>query len=303
MDNLAPVEQLRIMPTQGVTRYFINRENSSGTRRTYGSTLKLFFAWAKMDYRDVTPFNALDYDAYLKSYCAASTVQRQISTLTRFFGFAHKCGLIETNPFAVVKQRGVPNRAAEKFLSVEELDRLLTELGKVSDRQYVLGLLLASLGLRIAEARELSHSDFITAPDGSIEVRVHRKRDKYQLLPLREDVWQVVRDYLGHEPNQFDARPVFLNPSGNRISADGMRDWVEKAAKKAKITKPITPHWIRHSTATHLLDQGASLENVMWLLGHSSILTTKIYLHPTDKKISEKMPIKARRRTEENHDK
>lgn len=296
MDNLAPVDQLRIMPTTRIVEYFLSQQ-SDGTARTYGSTIRLFFAWSGgVDYRGVTPFQALDYDAYLKQSCAPATVQRQISTLTRFFGFAHKCGLIEANPFAVVKQTSVPNHAAEKYLTVKELDRLLDTLADMGKRQYVLGLLLASLGLRIAEAQELSHSDFIESPDGGIEVRVHRKRDKYQLLPLREDVWQVIRDYLGHEPNQFDTRPVFLNPSGNRISSDGMRDWIEKAAKKAKIKKPITPHWIRHSTATHLLDRHESLENVRWLLGHASVKTTEIYTHATDKKISEKMPIKVKRK-------
>lgn len=295
MDNLAHVEQLRIIPTQRILDYFL-QEESPGTSRTYGSAIRLFFSWCPKSYKEITPFDALEFHKQIQSTDAPATIQRKISTLTRFFAFAMKCGLTPTNPFAVIKQHSVPNRAAEKYLTVKELDRLLTALNDMGTQHYVLGLILASLGLRISEAQELSHCDFIESPDGGVEVRVHRKRDKYQLLPLREDVWQIVRDYLGHEPNQLDRRPVFLNPSSNRISSDGMRDWISKAAKKAKIKKAVTCHWIRHSTATHLLDQGASLENVSWLLGHSSVLTTKIYTHPTDKKISEKMPIKVRRK-------
>lgn len=298
MSELVPIsghdlDTIRIMPTQQVIDFFLNRE-TVGTARTYGSTLHSFFAWCPKDFRAVTPFDALGYADFLGATVSPATVQNRISTLSRFFRFAKDCGLIETNPFAVVKQKKVPNRAQEKFLTVKELDRLLKALSIAGQREYVLGLLLASLGLRISEAWGLSHSDFLEAPDGSIEVRVLRKGGEIQLLPLRDDVWQVVRDFMGHDANSFSQVPLFLNPSKKRASVNSLRTWIEEAAKRAGIERKISPHWIRHSCATHLLDHGASLENVKWLLNHKNLLTTAIYLHETDKRISEKMPIEVK---------
>ena len=284
------LDTLRIMPTQQVIDYFLSRETKN-TAHTYGMSIRSFFAYCPKDFREVTPFDALDYNSYLGQTVAPATVQNRISALNRFFRFAKDCGLNDKNPFAVVKQVKVANHAREKFLTVKELDKLLKALLISGQREYVLGLLLAALGLRISEAGALSHSDFLEAPDGSIELRVKRKGGEVQLLPLRDDVWQVAKDFMGHGPNSFNQTPLFLNPSKKRASTNSLRTWIEEAAKKAGIKKKITPHFLRHSTATHLLDQGASLENVKWLLGHKSLETTSIYLHETDKKISEKMPI------------
>lgn len=286
MNTPAPINS-----TPQTIEYFLSRE-TPGTAKTYSSALRGFFAWINKDFRDVSPFDAMDYNTYLKGIDSPATVQRKISTLNRFYAFAMSCGLIQANPFTVVKQQRPPNKAKDKFLTVPELDQLLSVLSETGPREYVLGLLLASLGLRISEAVNLSHNDFIESPSGDIEVRLLRKGNKVQFVPLRQDVWEVVKSFIGHGPDAYDTEPLFKNPSGDRISARSVEAWIKKASEKAGISKPVTPHWIRHTTATHLLDQKESLENVCWLLGHSSIQITQLYTHPTDKKISEKMPIK-----------
>lgn len=279
MPELAPVEQLRIMPTSRIVEYFLSQQ-SEGTARTYGSTIRLFLAWTNgKDYRTVTPFDALDYDAQLKATCAPATIQRQISTLTRFFGFAHKCGLISNNPFGIVKQRGVQNKANQKFLTEKEINRLLVALKKSSERDYVFGLLLVSTGLRISEVWQLSWCDFLEGPNDTVFINVLRKGGKRQLLPLRQDVFKVIKSYMSKELDQQDQSPLFLNPSHRRISADGLRDIVESGAKRAKISKKVTPHTLRHSFATNSLSNGADLRDVQAYLNHASITTTQIYLH------------------------
>jgi len=286
--------KLSIMPTQGVIEYFINSLRTPSTMKTYTSTLKTFFTWVKKDLKSVTPFDAIEFSSHQKENYAEATVQNRIATLNEFFRFCKEVGLIDKNPFAVVKQSAPPNRAAERFLTEKELNKLLDALHSRGQKHYVLGLLLASLGLRISEAANLSHCDFIEVPSGGIEVNLLRKGNSRQLVPLRDDVWQIVREFIGHGPNSFNKQALFLNPSGNRASVVTLRTWIKDASRKAKITKSISPHWLRHSTASHLLDKGASLENVAWLLNHANVSTTSRYLHPTDKDISGKMPIKVR---------
>lgn len=297
--ELVPIEQanLTIMPTQKVIEYFLNNQKSEGTARTYGVKIRTFFAWAGgKSYKDITPLDALNYNEYLKKNYAAATIQNTISPLRQFFEFCVKWGLIEKNPFAIVKQVGVQNRANEKFLTVKELDKLLEALYQYKKPQrYVAGLLLASIGPRVSEVVQLSHNDFLELPDGNIGVRLLRKGGEYQIIPIREDVWEVVKDFMGHDVDPGDHRPLLVNPSGNRITPETLRTWIRETAKEAGIKKDMSTHWLRHSTGTHLLDRGESLENVRWLLGHKSIKTTQIYTHPTSKKISEKMPIKVKR--------
>ncbi len=296
--ELVSIEQanLTIMPTQSVVEYFLNNQNCPGTARTYGVKIRHFFMWTGgKSFRDITPMDALNYNEYLKSTKSPATVQNTISPLKQFFDFAVKFRLITDNPFSIVKQKGVQNRANEKFLTVKELDKLLDALYQYKKPQrYVAGLLLASIGPRVSEVVQLNHNDFLELPDGDIGVRLLRKSGKYQIIPLWEDVWEVVKDFMGHDIDPADDRPLFVNPSGNRITPETLRTWIRETAKKAGIKKDISTHWLRHSTATHLLDRGESLENVAWLLGHKNTRTTQIYTHPTNKRISEKMPISVR---------
>jgi len=279
------------MPTQQVVEYFLSRESSAGTAKTYGGAIRGFFVWSTKDLRDVSPFDAIEYNSYLKGVDSPATIQRKISTLTRFFAFAMNCGLVTANPFVVVKQRKVPNRVAEKFLVSEEIDRLLVALRQKEEKRYIFGLILAATGMRISEARNLCWCDFIEAPDGSILVNLLRKGNEYQLLPLRSDVWKEVQAFMDRPINQFDKAPLFLNYYGDLISDNGLRNWISEAAQKAGITKVCTPHVLRHSFATHSLANGADLRNVQAYLNHKSIKTTEAYLHATNMKVGEFMPI------------
>lgn len=292
MTELAIVSPLpsSLSSNQSVVDYFLSQE-SPGTQRTYGSAIRAFFAWCNMDYKTITPFQALDYDSYLKATVAPSTVQRHISTLTRFFAFAMKCGLVQTNPFAAVKQKRVPNRAAERFITAKELSKLLDELKKAGMREYVLGLLLASTGMRVSEVHGLSWNSFMEGPDGSILVNVLRKGGSYQLLPLREDVWDVLKAYMVREIDAQDNSPLFLNPSGQRASVESLRTWIREGAKRAGIKKAVSPHTLRHTFASLSLSNGASLQDVQAYLNHSSVTITQIYLHPQNMKVGEYMPI------------
>lgn len=291
MNNLTFVEKIGIIPTSGIVEYFLAQQ-TDGTARTYGATIRAFFTWCgNKDFREVTPFNALDYDVYLKATCAEVTRQTKISTLSKFFSFAKECHLIDANPFRVVKQHSAPSRSAERFLTPAELSKLLETLRNTGQREYTFGLLLAATGMRISEARMLDWSDFIEAPDGSMLINLLRKGNERQLLPLRDDVWQVVKAFMLREIDQSDHTPLFRNPSKKRISDVTLRAWIEDAAKKAGITKKVTPHVLRHTFATISLDAGADIRDLCWFMNHKSISTTQIYAHPTNRRVGEYMPL------------
>jgi len=294
MQQLATQPNLAIMPTDKVVEYFLGQQ-SEGTSRTYGSTLKGFIAWTNsQDYRTITPFQALDFDAHLKATCSPATVQRQIATLKMFFKFAMECGLVTKNPFALIKQHGVPSRVSEKFLTQKEISRLLTSLKEAGEREYILGLILVTTGMRISEVQQLSWKDFHEMPDGSISVNAKRKGNEYQLLALRNDVWEAIKGYMGREINQFDQSHLFSNPSGNRAASDSLRTWIVSAAKRAKITKPVTPHTLRHSFCSNALSAGADIRDVQTYLNHKSIMTTSIYMHGQNQKVGEFLDIKVK---------
>jgi site-specific recombinase XerD len=290
MQEIAITDNLQAMPSEKVLDYFLSQQ-TEGTRRTYGSAIRAFFAFSGLDIREVTQLHALSYDAYLKSQYGPATVQRHISTLTRFFGFAEKLGVIDRNPFGIVKQRKVPNRVAEKFLTKKELDRLLDALAEKGSKRYILGLLLAATGARISEIQQLSWCDFLLLPDNSISINLLRKGNIRQLLPLRRDVFEVVKDFMGKELDPSDESPIFLNAQKKRASTVSLRTWIEEGRESAGLAKHITPHFLRHNFASSALAAGASLRNVQEYLNHSSVTTTQSYLHATDLRVGEFMPM------------
>jgi len=295
MDNLATLPgNLTIMPTQKIIDYFLSQQ-TSGTSRTYESSIRSFFAWTGGKiYKEVSPFDALSYSEYLNKTAAPATVQRHISTLNRFFGFAWKCGLIEGNPFGVVKQKSVPITSQNKFLTVKELDRLLNALAEKNEKHYVLGLLLAATGMRISEVQQLSWNSFLELPDGTIAINALRKGGNYQILPLRSDVWNVLKVFTGKEIDPEDNSPIFLNPSGERATGESLRKWIRNGAKRARLKKAVSPHTLRHTFCSLSIASGASLRDVQEYVNHASIRTTERYLHAQNMKVGEFMPMKVK---------
>lgn len=288
MHELAVQPNLAIMPTQAVIDFFINNQESEGTQRTYGSALRGFFSWTKgQDFRTISPFQALEYSQYLKQTCAVATTQTRIATLKMFFGFAKDTGLMDTNPFALVKQKASPSKVSEKFLTTKEIERLLNALKDAGEREYILGLILASTGMRISEVQQISWKDFYIMPDESISVSALRKGNERQLLSLRDDVWSAIKSYMGKEINNFDQSHLFSNPSGNRASSVSLRTWIESASKRAGIKKVVTPHTLRHSFCSNALSAGADIRDVQTYLNHKSIMTTQVYMHGQNQKVGE----------------
>jgi len=227
---------------------------------------------------------------YEKNFSGA-TMRRKLSTLSSFFRFLCREGYLKTNVAKTVPAPRMQNKLPAYF-SVDEMFRLL-ELPKgegfLPVRDRALLELFYSCGLRISELVALTLEDINL---DSRMVKVLGKGGKERLLPLGRHCVEALKMYLNirmDKIREFDSgtSKLFLNYRGTEISTRGVRKVVEKYIKQGNFSGGVSPHSIRHSFATHLLEGGADLRSIQELLGHSSLSTTQKYTHLTLDRLSE----------------
>ena len=226
----------------------------------------------------VDPLLLRRYLAELKAKnFAKRSVARRISCLRSFFRFLCREGYLTTNPVSILRSPKL-DRRLPPVLEVEEVARLLdshdgTEKGL---RDQALLETIYSAGLRVSEVvgLDVDRVDFI----GGI-IKVYGKGKKERLCPIGERALQAIHRYLEHRPRSKEAEALFLNRRGKRLSARSVRRVLDQALQRASLNRHVSPHALRHSFATHLLDRGADLRSVQELLGHQSLSTTQIYTH------------------------
>ncbi|MCX5700694.1 MAG: tyrosine recombinase XerC [Candidatus Omnitrophica bacterium] len=237
-------------------------------------------------------FEKIDY-LLLRKYLAVlkeknlgnRTVGRHLSALRSFFKFLNRDGLIKVNPILMLSSPKL-EKHLPSYMTEEEVTKLI-ESAFSKDKKDISGLrdraileTFYSSGLRISElvALSLADVDFISGV-----VKVSGKGKKERVVPIGDAALLTIRSYLDKRPKESSA--VFLNKNGKRITTRGVRNIVGKYLKSAGIKHGVSPHTLRHSFATHLLDRGADLRTVQELLGHADLSTTQIYTHLTTEKI------------------
>jgi len=213
---------------------------------------------------------------------ASSTVSRKIAAVKSFFHFLVAEGVVKDTPTRAVDSPPV-KRHIPHPLSPEEVARLLNAPSQASNtpralRDRALLELMYATGMRVSEVISLD-VDALDLEDGS--VRCVGKGDKERIIPLHEYACDVLRIYLEKGRGRFlrdpGERALFLSHLGLPLTRQGLWLLVKEYAAEAGITKNVTPHTLRHSFATHLLDGGAGLREVQKLLGHTSIASTQVY--------------------------
>lgn len=261
------------------------RGASPHTLAAYRRDLRQFVAFIRGEgitaWDQVTPHLARRYVASLFRRYARSAVARQLSAIRTFFRFLYRDGHVSRNPLTLVsaprRRRRLP-----KFLTPDEVRAVLqapdvsTPLG-LRDRA-VLEMLYAT-GMRVGELVALRLSDLTW--DG--ELRVTGKGRKERIVLVTDAAQAAMRQYLEAGRRRI-ARPraadaVFVNARGGPLSDRGVRLIVDHALRRTALARRISPHVLRHTFATHLLDGGADLRVVQELLGHASLATTQIYTH------------------------
>lgn len=221
-----------------------------------------------------------------------STTARKVATLRSFYKFLVKRGHLSSNPVAAVKTPK-QEKKLPKFLEYEDIKRLLdsppadTWLGA---RDRAILETLYSTGMRVSElvALNMDDVDFL----GEV-VHVRGKGKKERISPVGSSALQAIQNYIEYRNKRmqsdpdFDPRVLFANKHGQRLSTRSVRRKMDKYLKMAGLDPSISPHTLRHSFATHMLNNGADLRSVQELLGHQSLSTTQVYTHVTTTKMKE----------------
>jgi integrase/recombinase XerC len=255
------------------------RDASPLTLRNYSADLAAFQAWRTVDWTSVDAFHLRAYLVHLneRKY-DRPTIHLKMSALRSFYRWLVRSERIKQNPVIGLtlpkKHRKLP-----KFLTIQQIEDLLKAPENVRDRAIL--EVLYSAGLRIHELTGLNDDDLDVLGEVA---RVRGKGKKERLAPLGAPAIEALQKYLDFR--QRSARgPLFVNRFGGRLTARSVQRMLKKYLLAVGLDPSLTPHKLRHSFATHMLDAGADLRSVQELLGHANLSTTQIYTHITPERL------------------
>lgn len=265
-------------PVGEFLRYLtIEKGASSNTIRSYRSDLEQFRSF--LSRQDGVPLTAVD-GRVIRSYLAwlhgrgleRVSIARQLASIRSCFRFLTRRGVVARNPGREVTAPRLPRKLVS-FLPVDETEALLAQpIARARDRA-ILELLYAS-GLRVSELTGLDLDD-VDRERGT--VRVSGKGDRERIVPFGSAAGDALRAYVAERGDVPGA--LFRNARGRRLSVRSVHTIVRARSRVAGITRRVSPHTLRHTFATHMLDAGADLRLIQDLLGHSRLSTTQRYTH------------------------
>ncbi len=264
---------------------------SEDTIHSYNLDIKEYFDYLNVEGID---FKDMDY-SLIRNYLIHlndegnknSTVSRKISSLRSFYKYLLNKEVIETNPFSLVslpkKERKLPrffyyNELEELF----QIPKLNTPLGQ---RDRLILEMLYATGVRVSELINIKVEDI-----SGYEIRVLGKGNKERIVRFGDYAESILDLYLNEgyiKLNKKSSKYLFLNNNGDQLTTRGIRYILDKIIEQTPIDKKISPHMLRHSFATHLLNEGCDILTVQELLGHESLTATSIYTHITNDRLKE----------------
>ena len=261
----------------------IEKNASAHTIINYAIDLRVFSSFLRET--DISAVDRLALRRFLaelrsKNY-AKRTIARKLASLRSFFKFLYREGHIRSNPITAIRSPKL-DRKLPKFLDVGKVTKLIlapdvkTPAG-LRDRAIL--ETLYSCGIRVSElvGLDVDDVDFISGV-----IKVLGKGSKERMVPIGDQALGSIRKYTESRDKRASGRDaVFLNSRGGRLTDRSVRRVLDKYIHMCSMEEKISPHSLRHSFATHLLDRGADLRSVQELLGHMNLSTTQIYTHVT----------------------
>lgn len=274
----------------------IERGLAENTIISYKRDLKNYLMFIKEEknisnWQDVQRYDIVLFLQQLKTAEKSSaTISRTISSIRSFHQFMIRDQIVQHDASLHI-DTPKPDRLLPAVISFEEVEKLLEikERNPLAIRNKAMLELLYATGLRVTELVSLELSDLHLKMGF---VRCIGKGNKERIIPLGDIAKEAIEDYLAHSRNHLvkknqQEQALFVNHHGRPLSRQGFWKIIKAVALNAGLTKEITPHTLRHSFATHLLENGADLRAVQEMLGHADISTTQIYTHITKTRLKD----------------
>ncbi|MEZ6095509.1 MAG: tyrosine recombinase XerC [Pirellulaceae bacterium] len=266
----------------------IERNSSEHTLKSYREDLESLLEYLRNSLgeavrpSEITPQELRTYVSALhEAGYAKSSISRRLASLRSFFRFAQREGLADNNPAKPLRnprrERKLPH-----FLTTSEIGKLLAAPSSqepMGSRDRAILETMYSAGLRVSEVVGINDED-LDLDDGLVRIRGKGKRER--LAPLGSFAIKAINRWMRERKlkgTRSRLSPVFVNKFGTRLTTRSVARMLEKYLKVTGLDLRTSPHTLRHSFATHLLDRGADIRSVQELLGHKSLVTTQIYTH------------------------
>ncbi len=246
-------------------------EKSDNTKKAYARDVGKFTAFVGKPLGAVTLGDVQMFSDSLGAG-AQATKARAVAAVKSLFAFAHRIGYLRFDVTAPIRLPKIKNALSERILTEGDVHRVIAL--EENARNRILIKLLYVAGLRVSEACSLRARDVRPASDGGY-VTVYGKGGKTRTILLGQGIYEELLSLRGGGPDE----PLFKSQKGGALSASQAWRAVRRAAERAGVEAPVSPHWFRHAHASHALDRGCPIHLVQATLGHASVATTGRYLH------------------------
>lgn len=263
----------------------IDKKYSINTKNSYANDLKLFFEYIKKDPTSIKKSDILKFLEHQKNFENERTCAHNLTVLRSFYKYLEMEDVIKQNPSNDIELPKL-KKSLPKVLNLEEVDRLLDiKLNDKYDyRNKAMLEVMYSSGLRVSELINLKLSNLSME---NCSLIVIGKGNKERILPLGDYAYNYLKIYLDEYRylllNNKQSDYIFLSSRGDKMSRQAFFKIVKKLLREKNINIEFSPHTLRHSFATHMLENGADLRSIQELLGHSNISTTQIYTNISNK--------------------
>lgn len=263
----------------------IEKGLSENTLEAYRRDLGYFLDFCNVEVEKIqrSHINGYIRDLREKEYSATS-VMRKIASLRGFFKWLCASEICKTNPTLTLEQPKIPKKLP-KVMTIQEIESILKE--NLNKQERVIVELLYGCGLRVSELVNLKVNDFDLKAK---YLQTTGKGSKDRIVPLGSKAIEAIKNYFPErdfllKKYHIESKNLLINEKGKNITRQDIYNFIKEQGKK--IHKHISPHTLRHSFATHLLENGADLRIVQELLGHSDVSTTQLYTHISKKRLKE----------------
>ena len=279
------------MLTEFIRYLSAERRYSPLTVRNYKHDVEQFLAWldcdeSRFDPRSVTTEQIREWIIFRteEGKLSAGSMNREVASLRAFFRWLHRTGAVEKDIFRMISTLKT-SRRLPAFVPESRMTTIVSECGPDSEdfqteRNSLIILMFYACGLRLAELVGIDRSDFSA---DYTSLRVRGKGDKQRMVPILEFLREKILHYLGLIERQniciSSEKALFLTHKGKRISRSVVYRTVQEELTRAGVQGKTSPHVLRHTVATHLLNGGADMREIQELLGHASLQATQVYTH------------------------